>query len=453
MEEKKLYITIILSIIVFLFGIFLLLDHSYKTNIIDKEVIEAAENDKLKFENDTKNSKEIEITTKKDEDNNSSNNNEDKYDKKDNKEEKKTPTIKLEIYEGPTYSPSDNTCYYQIKATVTGNPYPTVKFSKDDSLGSLGHEKIQININSIDQTYTITAVATNSEGSATDSITLSWDCKKLNNNPEITEIIIPDTLFTGQQYDISVTAVDPDDDILTYEWNVSGGLISDNQAANIQWTTPDSAGSYTIEIKVTDGRGGEAIRSETALVSQAEQPPQDNNQDPQPPQPQNINLSKVTLEGGFIEYSGETANGSYLFAGDSNNNKPCRGFISFDITGVSGAIINSAAFKLNITEQIGSPSFYSTFSINVLNWGTNPITQSIFYQAGEPMQSFDSSGDGNITYTAEKLKEELQNAANNGKSRFQIRIHFTGDASNYNNAQDGWKYDQNNINLSIEYTP
>ena len=52
-----------------------------------------------------------------------------------------------------------------------------------------------------------------------------------------------------------------------------------------------------------------------------------------------------------------------------------------------------------------------------------------------------------------QLKEELQNATNNGKPRFQIRIHFTGDASNYNNAQDGWKYDQNNINLSIEYIP
>ena len=32
------------------------------------------------------------------------------------------PTIKLQIYEGPTYSQSDSVCYYRIEAVVTGSP-------------------------------------------------------------------------------------------------------------------------------------------------------------------------------------------------------------------------------------------------------------------------------------------------------------------------------------------
>ncbi len=82
------------------------------------------------------------------------------------------PTISLAIYEGPTLDGS--ICYYRIQATVTGSP--TVSFSKDDSGGAWGSKKVQINLNSPGDTYSLTATATNSEGSATDSIVLSWGC-------------------------------------------------------------------------------------------------------------------------------------------------------------------------------------------------------------------------------------------------------------------------------------
>ena len=56
-------------------------------------------------------------------------------------EQKEAPTITLEIYEGPIYSSSDNVCYYRIKAIVTGNPTPSVVFSRDDSGGAWGSKK------------------------------------------------------------------------------------------------------------------------------------------------------------------------------------------------------------------------------------------------------------------------------------------------------------------------
>ena len=86
------------------------------------------------------------------------------------------PTIKLEIYEGPTYSAGDDICYYRVKATVTGDPTPTVSFSKDNSGGVWGLLKTQINLTRNTPNYTLTAMATNSAGQAMNSITLSWGC-------------------------------------------------------------------------------------------------------------------------------------------------------------------------------------------------------------------------------------------------------------------------------------
>jgi len=93
-------------------------------------------------------------------------------------EELETPTINIQIYSGPTYSTVDGVCYYRIEAIVTGSPNPTVSFSKDDSGGAWGSKKVQINLNNPGDTYTLTATATNSEGTATDSLTLTWGCEE-----------------------------------------------------------------------------------------------------------------------------------------------------------------------------------------------------------------------------------------------------------------------------------
>jgi len=86
------------------------------------------------------------------------------------------PTINLEIFEGPTYSAGDDICYYRIRATVTGDPAPTVSFSKDDSGGVWGSLKTQINLTRNTPNYTLTAMATNSAGQAMNSITRTWGC-------------------------------------------------------------------------------------------------------------------------------------------------------------------------------------------------------------------------------------------------------------------------------------
>ena len=98
--------------------------------------------------------------------------------------EKEAPAITLKIYEGPIYSAADDVCYHRIEAEVNGTPSPTVTWSKDDSGGAWGPKKAQINLYSPSETYTLIATATNSEGSATDSITLNWGCEEPESEPE-----------------------------------------------------------------------------------------------------------------------------------------------------------------------------------------------------------------------------------------------------------------------------
>ncbi len=354
-------------------------------------------------------------------------------------EEKVAPTIELEIYEGPTYSEDDDICYYRIKAVVTGNPAPAIEFSKDDSLGAFGSKKAQVNLGDPSETYTLEATATNSEGTDSDSITLSWGC---NRPPEIAEITLMGSHFAGVEYTVSAAATDPDGDSLSYEWSVTGGSINDIHANPIKWTTPDIPGDYDITVEASDGNGGIATKTETVEVTPV-----------LPPPIAAMDLPIVVSEGGYLEQGGITGAGLYLYAGDTAAKKPCRGYASFDITGISGANIESATLTLNLSVKYGDPSFYGDLYINKLDWDAEPITQSDYGTSGIIIEGFSSSGDGNITCSNNILKDELQKAINAGKSRFQIRIHFTGTLSDNDTEIDGWKYNQSAVNLHIEYIP
>jgi hypothetical protein len=105
------------------------------------------------------------------------------------------PTISLAVYEGPTFE--EGICYSRVKATVTGSPSPTISFSKDDSYAGEGlPKKVQVNINNPGDTYTLTATATNSEGSTTATIVINWGCPV----PEPIETTVPigaDTSLSG----------------------------------------------------------------------------------------------------------------------------------------------------------------------------------------------------------------------------------------------------------------
>jgi len=70
---------------------------------------------------------------------------------------------------------------------------------------------------------------------------------------------------------VKCVASDPDGDELSYAWSASRGSIS-GESSTVIWTAPAAPGNYTIIVKVTDGRGGEAA-TELIIKVAPNQPP------------------------------------------------------------------------------------------------------------------------------------------------------------------------------------
>jgi hypothetical protein len=78
-----------------------------------------------------------------------------------------------------------------------------------------------------------------------------------NYPPRIKSLSADSTLvLLGTNINIYCTATDKDNDLLTYNWSLSGGAFT-GTGSEIVWTSPVTAGSYFIYCNVEDGNGGE----------------------------------------------------------------------------------------------------------------------------------------------------------------------------------------------------
>jgi len=112
--------------------------------------------------------------------------------------------------------------------------------------------------------YIVTAIVSDGKGgTATQSVSIAVT----NNNPQISSLTAtPATLVTGGNSTIRCTASDPDGDTLAYSWTYTGGSIS-GTGSTITWTAPATAGTYTVTVLVSDGKGGNVTRNVSITVT------------------------------------------------------------------------------------------------------------------------------------------------------------------------------------------
>jgi hypothetical protein len=85
----------------------------------------------------------------------------------------KAPEISLKVISGPEYAQENQVCFYRVQANVIGEPFPQIKFNKDDSNSAWGLNIAQVNLTQ-DQSFTLVCEAANSKGSASAEIGLNW---------------------------------------------------------------------------------------------------------------------------------------------------------------------------------------------------------------------------------------------------------------------------------------
>jgi hypothetical protein len=101
--------------------------------------------------------------------------------------EGEAPSLNLKISKGPIFSEEDRECFYEIEAIVTGTPEPDIEFILDDNVSLLATDKVKVSLNDSNDTYVLEANATNSEGTAKASISISWGCLEEEDMEEIEE--------------------------------------------------------------------------------------------------------------------------------------------------------------------------------------------------------------------------------------------------------------------------
>jgi hypothetical protein len=78
-----------------------------------------------------------------------------------------------------------------------------------------------------------------------------------NNKPVISSFTItPQNPVIGSNVTIQCNATDSDNDTLSYNWSATGGILSSTTTNPVTWTAPNTAGTYTINVTVSDDYGG-----------------------------------------------------------------------------------------------------------------------------------------------------------------------------------------------------
>ena len=300
---------------------------------------------------------------------------------------REAPTLKMEIYDGPDYSESDNMVYYRVEAVVTGIPDPDIEFNTDDNVSSLGSGRVEVGVK-VGDSYTLTATATNLAGTATVSIALAGEYGEETAAEEETEEVAQAEEATAGEEEV-VQAEEPEE--------------------------------------------------ETEEVVQPEEPEPEAEPEPDPkPEPEpEVDETSIAANpdiSGRVYASGHVSPGSPVFMGDTTSDIQEKGYLSFDISGLHGKTVQDAEINFTSIESWGNPeSFASSIIVKVYNYVR--LDASDFAVGGEYLASIPISATS-YTISGNTLKNELQDVLDNEvRDYFQLKLGLNA-ATNNNGIGD-----------------
>ena len=93
--------------------------------------------------------------------------------------------------------------------------------------------------------------------------------KALNKPPEITELRIPKKVSAGEISQLSLLAVDPNQDPLVFTGKIDDVVLEEGPKTEIEWQVPTQEGEVTIQVIVSDGIAPAVKRSNVVIVTRS----------------------------------------------------------------------------------------------------------------------------------------------------------------------------------------
>lgn len=167
-----------------------------------------------------------------------------------------------------------------------------------------------------------------------------------------------------------------------------------------------------------------------------------------PPAIAQVVLNAVGSESGTV-YEAAAGQGipSTILAGDTGSNHLARGYMSFDISSLSGKTVTSATLNLGSCSIVQNPfASLSGIWVGELQYPL-PLDQSDYDVAGTGVQLLNAMP-GSID-----VKSFVQNRVSEGKARFQIRLHPAAGSSDGDGQADYISCNAGSVTLTIVYQP
>jgi cytoskeletal protein RodZ len=142
---------------------------------------------------------------------------------------------------------------------------------------------------------------------------------------------------------------------------------------------------------------------------------------------------------------------SVLMPGDSGNlNYEVRSFISFDISQLADATIESAKISGKSSAVKGTPiAKYGPMIIKAVYWGARAVSLDDFSLDGIEITN---NSKNNFSKTLEVLKDDLQKVVDSGINRYQLCFYFEMPQADGDGEADDIYYPLEDIDLSVTYS-
>jgi hypothetical protein len=138
---------------------------------------------------------------------------------------------------------------------------------------------------------------------------------------------------------------------------------------------------------------------------------------------------------------------SSILAGDTSTKFLSRGFMSFNISSLAGKTISSAALDMSTCSQTQNPfAGLGGIWVGELQYAL-PLDQTDYDVTGTGIQLLNA-----LPGSAIDVKSYLQNRINEGKARFQIRLHPAGPSDGDDQA-DYLSCNAGAVTLKISFQP